>query len=475
MGEKTTPPVTVSQVMDRIPVGRFHRRLLAICGSAWAFDGMEVIVISFTLPVLIGAWELSGFAAGLLGSASLMGMIAGNWLWGWYADEYGRVDAFQWTVLSYSVFAGLTALATGFYSGFALRFLTGVGLGGALAVDTSYLSEHLPTDRRGRYLVYLDAFWPLGNVFAVVLAWVFLSALPTGGVVALPVVGEVAGWRLLFASASFPALLVFVIRSQLRETPYYLARWGDVEAANERIAAIAEENGEEFTPITAESVETESSPGYSRLFETDLRTRTAMIAAAWFAVNFGYYGVFIWLPDTVGAAGVVGTVTVAGATIESVYLYFLLIGLVQFPGYFSAAYLVEKLGRKPTLGSYLVLSGACTFLFAASMPGVSLLGAGLSGFWPFLAGLLAASFFTMGAWGAIYAYTPELFPTEVRATGNGFAGGVGKVGAVLGPILAGTLVEVGYLAALVPLAVVFALGGVVVLAFGRETMGEPLF
>ena len=475
MGEKTTPPVTVSQVMDRIPVGRFHRRLLAICGSAWAFDGMEVIVISFTLPVLIGAWELSGFAAGLLGSASLMGMIAGNWLWGWYADEYGRVDAFQWTVLSYSVFAGLTALATGFYSGFALRFLTGVGLGGALAVDTSYLSEHLPTDRRGRYLVYLDAFWPLGNVFAVVLAWVFLSALPTGGVVALPVVGEVAGWRLLFASASFPALLVFVIRSQLRETPYYLARRGDVEAANARIAAIAEENGEEFTPITAESVETESSPGYSRLFETDLRTRTAMIAAAWFAVNFGYYGVFIWLPDTVGAAGVVGTVTVAGATIESVYLYFLLIGLVQFPGYFSAAYLVEKLGRKLTLGSYLVLSGACTFLFAASMPGVSLLGAGLSGFWPFLGGLLAASFFTMGAWGAIYAYTPELFPTEVRATGNGFAGGVGKIGAVLGPILAGLLVEAGYLAALAPLAVVFALGGVVVLAFGRETMGEPLF
>ncbi|WP_135828062.1 MFS transporter [Halorussus halobius] len=475
MGDSTTGRVTVSQVMDRIPVGRFHRRLLAICGSAWAFDGMEVIVISFTLPVLIGAWELSGFAAGLLGSASLMGMIAGNWVWGWYADEYGRVDAFQWTVLSYSAFAGLTALATGFYSGFALRFLTGVGLGGALAVDTSYLSEHLPTDRRGRYLVYLDAFWPLGNVFAVVLAWVFLSALPTGGVVALPVVGEVAGWRLLFASASFPALLVFVIRRQLRETPYYLARRGDVEAANERIAAIAEENGEEFTPITAESVETESSPGYARLFDADLRTRTAMISAAWFAVNFGYYGVFIWLPDTVGAAGVVGSVTVAGATIESVYLYFLLIGLVQFPGYVSAAYLVEKLGRKPTLGSYLVLSGVCTFLFAASMPGVSLLGAGLSGFWPFLAGLLAASFFTMGAWGAIYAYTPELFPTEVRATGNGFAGGVGKVGAVLGPILAGALVEAGYLAALAPLAVVFALGGVVVLAFGRETMGEPLF
>ncbi|PSQ14517.1 MFS transporter, partial [Halobacteriales archaeon QS_7_68_65] len=234
-----------SGVLDRIPIGAFHRRLLAICGSAWALDGMEVIIISFTLPVLIEAWTLSGLSAGLLGSASLMGMVLGNWGWGWYADRRGRRVAFQWTVLVYGVFTGLTALAVGVYSGFALRFLTGVGLGGALAVDTSYLSEHLPTDRRGRYLVYLDAFWPVGYVLAVVLAWVFLAALPAGGTISLPVVGAVAGWRLLFAAAGFPALLVFVIRSQLRETPYYLARTGDVEGANERLAAIAEENGEE--------------------------------------------------------------------------------------------------------------------------------------------------------------------------------------------------------------------------------------
>ena len=457
--------VSIAQVMDAIPVGRFHRRLLAICGSAWAFDGMEVIVISFTLPVLIEAWGLTGTAAGLLGAASLMGMIAGNWGWGWYADRYGRKGAFQWTVLTYSLFAGLTAFAGGFYSGFALRFLTGVGLGGALAVDTSYLSEHLPTDRRGRYLVYLDAFWPLGNLLAVALAWTFLSALASpAGTVTLPAVGAVAGWRLLFASAAFPALLVFVIRSQLRETPYFLARTGDVAGANERIREIAEANDAAFTPVEASAVETTEAADFSRLFEPDLRRQTVTVAAAWFAINFGYYGVFIWLPGTVGAAGVVG----------NVYHYFVLVGLVQIPGYLSAAYLVERIGRKPTLGGYLVLSGLFTFVFAASMPGVGF-GLGLSGFWPFLGGLLAASFFTLGAWGAIYAYTPELFPTEARATGNGFAGGVGKVAAVVGPILAGALVETSYLAALAPLAAAFVLGGLVILAFGRETRGEPLF
>lgn len=462
-GEDT---VTVAAVLDRIPVGRFHHRLLAICGSAWAFDGMEVIVISFTLALLTDAWGLTGLSAGLLGSASLMGMIVGNWGWGNYADRYGRKGAFQWTVLTYSLFTGLMALAVGFYSGFALRFLTGVGLGGALAVDTSYLSEHLPTDRRGRYLVYLDAFWPVGNLLAVLLAWLFLSVFPGGdGAVSLPLVGSVAGWRLLFVAASFPALLVFVIRSQLAETPYYLASRGDLEGANRRLKEIATENDAPFEPISASEVTREPRATFSRLFESDLRRQTVTIAAAWFAINLGYYGVFIWLPQTVGAAGVVG----------NIYLYFVLIALVQIPGYLSAAYLVERWGRKPTLGTYLLASGLFTFVFAATMPGVGLFGTSLSGFWPFFLGLLAASFFSLGAWGAIYAYTPELFPTEARATGNGFAGGVGKIAAVLGPILAGALVESGYLLAIAPLAVGFALGGVVVLLFGRETRGEPLF
>lgn len=458
--------VTVAEVIDEIPVGRFHRRVLAVCGSAWAFDGMEVIIISFTLPVLIEAWQLSGITAGLLGSASLMGMIVGNWFWGWYADRAGRLAAFQWTVLSYSLFAELTAFAQGFPTGFVLRFLTGVGLGGALAVDTSYLSEHLPTDRRGRYMVYLDAFWPVGTVLAVGLAWLFLSFLPTDGMIPLPGLGPVAGWRVLFASAALPAFLVFVIRRHLEETPYYLARSGNIREANQRIEAIARENGEPFSPVPEGSVEpSESTPGFRRLFRSDLIHRSLMIAGAWFAINFGYYGVFIWLPQTVDAAGIVG----------NVYLYFLLIAVVQFPGYFSAAYLVDFIGRKWTLGIYLIGSGLFTFLFASTMPGVDLLGPGISGLAPFIGGLLVASFFALGAWGAIYAYTPELFPTDVRATGNGFAGGVGKVAAVIGPILAGFLLDrVGHLAALLPLAAVFLLGGLLVLIASVETRGQAL-
>lgn len=458
--------LTVSDLMDEIPVGPFHRRLLGICGSAWAFDGMEVILISFTLPILTEVWGLSGITAGLLGSSALIGMVSGNWFWGRFADTYGRKKAFEYTILFYSVFAGLTAIATGFYSGFALRFMTGMGLGGALAVDMSYMSEHLPTNKRGRYLVYLDAFWPIGNILAVGLAWFFLSFATAGGTATIPFLGATAGWRLLFVAAAFPALFVFVIRQTLGETPYYLARTGQVEKANDKIEQIAKENGQPFTPLETDALKTKTRSSFSRLFESDLQKKTIVVALAWFAINFGYYGVFIWLPTTVQASGLVG----------NIYLYFIILGLVQIPGYFSAAYLIDRLGRKPTLGGYMVLSGVSTFLFASALPKVTIFGFGLSGFWPFLLGLVAISFFGLGAWGAIYAYTPELFPTEVRATGNGFAGGVGKIAAVLGPIVAGALAVSGEptLLSLAPLAAAYVLGGGVILAFGTETKGEQL-
>lgn len=463
MSESQAP--TISRVIDRIPVSSFHRHLLAICGSAWAFDGMEVIIISFTLPILIDVWSLSGLMAGFLGSASLIGMILGNWFWGWFADEKGRKNALQWTILSYSVFAGLTALATDFYSAFFLRLLTGVGLGGALAVDTSYLSEHLPTNRRGSFLVYLDAFWPIGYFIAVVLAWIFLSAIITSsGQVIIPYLGSIAGWRLLFLASAFPAAIVYIIRKRLEETPYFLAKQGKIEKANKRLERMAKEAGEEHRPISIEDIDIPSRPSFTRLFNRDILQQTLMIGAAWFALNFGYYGVFIWLPKTVGAAGLVG----------NIYLYFVLIALVQIPGYLSAAYLVEKIGRKKTLSSYLILSGVFTFLFSAAMPNVAILGISFGGFWQFLAGLLGASFFALGAWGSIYAYTPELFPTEARGTGMGYAGGVGKIAAVIGPIVAGSIVETSYLAALTPLALAFAAGGIIVLIFGKETRGKPL-
>lgn len=444
---------SVGDVLNGIQHGPAQRKLLAATGATWALAAMEVLLISFALPTMTETWSLSGTAAGILGSASLGGMVLGSPIGGRLADRYGRLRTLRLMVALYAVSAGLTALATGVVSASVLRVLTGIGIGGTATATTVYLSEHLADDRRDRYLTYLDAFWAIGSIASVVLAWLLLTpaVLP-----ATP--GPIDRWRYLFVLGASPIVLLPLLR-RLGDSPHYLATRGRAAEARDRLRAIARTNGADID-ISASSIGVRSSDGggsaIGRLLAPSLARRTTVTSLAWFGTNLGFFGVFIWLPGAVGAAQLVG----------GTYQYLLLASLVQIPGYVSAAHLVERIGPKRTLGSYLVLSGLGTYLFAAALPGVGF--ARFSGFWPFLVGLLAASFFSVGAFGSLRAYTPAQFPTSLRSTGSGVAEGTGRVAGILGPILAGSLVDVSYLVALAPLAVGFALAGVLVIGFGAD-------
>ncbi|MDR9430816.1 MAG: MFS transporter [Natronomonas sp.] len=188
---------SVGDVLNGIQHGSAQGKLLAATGAMWALAAMEVLLISFGLPTMTETWSLSGTAAGILGSASLGGMVLGSPIGspigGRLADRYGRVRPLRLMVALYAVSAGLTALATGVLSASGLRFLTGIGIGGTATATTVYLSEHLTDDRRDRYLMYVDAFWAIGSSASVVLAWLLLTPamLP-----ATP--GPIDRWRYLF-------------------------------------------------------------------------------------------------------------------------------------------------------------------------------------------------------------------------------------------------------------------------------------
>jgi putative MFS transporter len=436
----STRPVDVEEVLRVGGFTRFHRRAVAITGFAWTFVAMEILLVGFTVPVFIVLWGLSGSLAGWITASALAGSLVGSVTLGRLADSIGRRRIFVGAILWYAAFTALTALAWGPWSLSIFRFLAGIGLGGLLVVDPSMLSEYLPPQKRGRFLVFLDLFWPVGLLLAAGLSWLFLEQ-----------VGGDWSWRYLFLAASLPAFLAFFARVSLPESPYFLAHRG---RRREAAAVLTEITGR---PVDADTVDAAPEPrgGLWELVSVGLRRTSAMIVLVWIALNISYYGLFLWLPFVLQDE--------QEFTID-VYLLLTLSALSQFPGYAAAIWLVERIGRRPTLALFLALGGVSVLTFAlADSTAV------------YVAALFFVGFFNLGAWGAVYPYTSELFPTRLRGSAFGMVEGVGKGAAIGGPYLFGALIDWtgDTVWSLVFLSLVMAAGAAVILA-GPETRGHKL-
>jgi MFS transporter, putative metabolite:H+ symporter len=431
--------LTVQEAIDRIGFGRFQKRLLAVCGVTWAADGAEVLLLGFALPFIIEDFGISTTQAGLIASATFAGMLVGAWFWGTVSDYIGRRLGFQLTVLIFAGFGLLSAFAPGWEWLAVLRFLTGFGLGGALPLDFSLYAEYLPRENRGRNLVLLESFWAVGTITAAALAWLLVPSF---------------GWRPLLATSALAAVLVLWIRRSIPESPRYLAISGRVDEAKEILARIATANGRPTPEGDLTVGERQAGSPVANLWAPRLRRVTVMLWITWFCISLAYYGIFTWLPAVFVERGLPPLQT---------YQNTFILALAQLPGFFSAAYLIERWGRRNTLGLYLLASGVATFLFAI-----------VTGFGGLLASAVLMSFFSLGAWGSLYAWTPELYPTEIRTTGMGWASGMARVAGVISPTLGGILFALALLNALSLWAAAFAIGGLAVFLLGVETKKQAL-
>jgi putative MFS transporter len=430
----------VEEVLRAGGLTRFHRKAILVTGAAWTFVAMEILLVGFTVPLFTEIWSLSGSYAGWIAASALGGSLLGSVVLGRLADRIGRRRIFQASILWYASFTALTALAWGPGSLSAFRFLAGIGLGGMLVVDPSMLAEYLPPQKRGRYLVLLDLFWPVGLLAATGLSWFFLEQ-----------VGGDWAWRYLFLAAAFPAFLAFAARLALPESPYWLARRGRTQEAAGVLDRITGGH------VDADTLAEEQQPSASalELVSRRLRRRSALISLVWIALNISYYGLFLWLPFVLQAE--------ERFTID-VYLLLALSALSQFPGYAAAIWLVERVGRKPTLTAFLALGGVSAYAFAVSDSAPQ-----------YVAALFFVGFFNLGAWGAVYPYTSELFPTRLRASAFGMVEGIGKGAAIGGPYLFGALIDWSgdTVWSLTFVALVMVAGALVMLA-GPETRGRAL-
>ncbi|MEW1833709.1 MFS transporter [Microbacterium sp. NPDC079995] len=403
-----TPTRTLIQRLDRLPFTRTHLRVLTGSGAGWALDAMDVGLISFVIAALVNEWQLTTAETSWIASAGFAGMAIGATVGGLLADRIGRRSVFALTLLVYGVATGASALAGGLVALIALRFLVGLGLGAELPVASTYVSEFAPARMRGRIIVVLEAFWAVGWTASALIGYLVIPSVPEG-------------WRWALAIGAIPAVYALVVRWALPESPRWLSSRGRVTDAD-RVVTGLESSPAVFGRV-APSVAEAPDPGVAPattvaarlrgLWAPAVRVRTAALWVVWFCVNFSYYGAFIWIPTLLVSQGF--------GLVRS-FEFTLIITLAQVPGYAVAAWLIEVWGRRATLSVFLAGSAVAAILFgqATSVPAILATG-------------MALSFFNLGAWGALYAVTPETYPTSLRATGAGWAAGVGRIASILAP------------------------------------------
>lgn len=397
-------PLSRNERLDRLPVTGKHKKLLIGSGIGWALDAMDVGLISFIMAALAVHWGITPTESSWLASIGFIGMAIGATFGGLLADKFGRRHVFTLTLLVYGLATGASALATGLVMLLVLRFLIGLGLGAELPVASTLISEFSPVKVRGRMVVLLEAFWAVGWILAAVIGTFVVGA-------------HDSGWRWALALGMVPAFYALYVRLHLPESVRFLESRGRHEEAEEIVASF-----EAAVPTDAELADAPSTPTFAEddvtsrsIWSPSLRGRTAALWTVWFCVNLSYYGAFVWIPSLLVADGF---------SLVKSFSFTLIITLAQLPGYAMAAWLIEVWGRRVTLAAFLVGS-ACA--------------AGLYGFahteWLILVAGCLLSFFNLGAWGALYAVGPELYPTHLRGAGTGAAAGFGRLASIIAPLL----------------------------------------
>ena len=389
--------------LDRLPFNAAHRKLLVASGIGWAFDAMDVGLVSFVVAAIAADphFNLNATEKSWVLSVGFVGMAIGAALGGYFADRVGRKTVFTATLIIFGLANAGMACSWTLVALLIARFIIGLGLGAELPVASTLVSEFSPTRHRGRMTVLLESFWAVG--------WIIAAAI---GAFVIPNTGD-WGWRWALLIGALPLLYAVVTRAHIPESVRFLESKGREDEAEQAVRYFEQASG--VAPAASPKAEPLPAIRTRELFGHQYLARTVAIWLTWFFVNFSYYGAFTWMPSLL--ADQFGSLT-------SSFGYTLIISLAQLPGYFLAAWLVEIWGRRRTLSVFLAVSAVAAFAFSQAGSVAAVIGFGM---------LLSAS--NLGAWGVLYAVTPEIYPTRLRGAASGAAAAVGRVAAIIAPLL----------------------------------------
>ena len=419
--------------------------IFIIGGLGFMFDAWDVTLNGALIPLVAQEWGLDRPTAALLGTSNLVGMAVGAFLWGGIADRYGRKNAFSLTLLMFSLFTVLGALSPSFGFFVAFRFLAGVGLGGCIPVDYALVGEFTPANLRGRVLTAMDGWWPVGAALSFfVSGWVMATA---------------DNWRLILAVMILPAFMVYLVRRSMPESPLFLAAKGRDAEARAVIDQLVERTGATKRDYVIEPVELGKAPRWWEQVASLWRYSWKITATSWLlfmTILLVYYLALTWLPSILTEAGMAQSASFFATAVMA---------LMGLAGVVLAAWLVERVGRKWLLAISAPLSGLVLVIVAQNLD----VPAAAIG-WVLVFGVIVQV-----AIPVLYAYVSELYPTELRASGFGWASTMSRFAAGFGPLIFAALwpvVGLGWLfagaTALVLLAILF------MARFAPETRGLQL-
>ncbi len=436
----------ILESLDNAPLGRSHLKMLLLAAGGTFLDGFDISIMSFAILLVIPQFHPSAFQIGLIGSAVVVGSGIGSVVAGYLSDKIGRRLLFILDFVIFIVFALLSALSQNIDQLILMRLLLGIGIGIDYPVSTALLSEIAPTKRRGLLLALWINGFNVGAMLSLAVGAVLYPLAPNA-------------WRWMLASEIIPAFLVLIARRGVPESSRWLMIKGRLSEATTEIRTrlniyVSTESDEISTP----SAVGEQKPSYSALLKPRNRRNAIFIAGYFFFFQFAFFGFNVFGPFMLKGLGLHGVTPTALVMMSFWVIYIVGNALFVWKG--------DTIGRRRfSLLGWGGMAVAMVTIYALFPP---LIGV-------FLA-LFALYFFTAGMGpGTIHiVYSPELFPTYIRSTGEGWKQGWGKLGAVLGLVLIPTLAAISPKYPILMGAIACITGLVFTFLLARETAGQSL-
>lgn len=428
---------------DNPKTRRFQRKVTLLSAGGTFLDGFDLTVIAVAMPFISKQWGLNAFETSLLTSSAIIGSFIGAVALGNLTDRFGRKAMYVVDLLAFVIFAVATAFSPNLLCLVLFRFLLGIGIGADYPISGTLVSEFASKGGRGKLSTSLGAMWFVGALVAYVV-----------GLIVLPM-GEFA-WRAMLLVGAVFALIVFIGRIRLPESPRWLVAHGRTEDALDVVEKIT---GDRPTSIDVSTEPPAERAPLRLLFQGRQRNRTLFVCGFWFCYATAYYGVSMYTPTIIAPftnGSEVGVIVGSG-----------IVALLGLIGSYIGMNLVDSWGRRPLIiTSFTGLTVALVILALVLEPNL----------WFLIALFSVAVLFANSGGGILnFVYPTELFPTSLRATGSGLATSVSRIGSILGVVAFPNMVAAwGNNTALWVFAAVGLAGLLICIFMAPETKGRTL-